>query len=83
MFLIDLTRLYLMGKNHFPGKKNSGVANGGKTTKCWQNNKIQKARKTDNCSFSLYVYKDITLYCYSEFCMVYKKDNIIQLCNYV
>lgn len=21
MFLIDLTRLYLMGKNHFPGKK--------------------------------------------------------------
>ena len=85
MFLIDLTRLYLMRKGHFPGRKMQVLLMGeqqqqqnvGKITKS------KRLEKRTNCSLSLYVYKDITPYCYSEFCMVYNKDNIIQLCNYV
>lgn len=83
MFLIDLTRLYLMRKDHIPGRKIQVLLMGEQQQNVGKITKSKRLEKLTSCSFSLYVYKDITLYCYSEFCMVYKKDNIIQLCNYV
>lgn len=80
MFFIDLTRLYLMRKDHFPGRKIQVVLMGEKQQKdVGKITKSERLEKLTNCSLSLYGYKDITLYCCSEFCLVYEKDNIIQL----
>lgn len=66
-------RLYLMRKDHFPRSKIQVLLmeEQKKKEKRWQNNKIQKAvEKLTNGSLSLYASKDISPYCYSEFCMI-------------